>query len=76
VWLPAKDHGDDIDPGLVRKAAACEKRLMPTLFRLVVVLGLLGCLAYGAVLLLAYTVEPSQREIIVTIPPEHFTRRD
>lgn len=61
---------------VVRGAGGCNIRNMPTLFRLVVILGLLGGFAYGAVLLLAYAVQPSQRDIIVNIPAEHFTKRN
>jgi hypothetical protein len=45
---------------------------MPSLIRLLFVLGLLGGLAYGAVLTLATLVEPKPREITVTIPSERL----
>ncbi len=48
---------------------------MPSLFRLLVVLGLLGSIAYGAVFSLAHFVTPKPREITVTISPEKFLKR-
>jgi hypothetical protein len=45
---------------------------MPSLFRLLIVLGILGGLGYGAIYVLAHVVEPHPREIIVTIPQDRF----
>jgi hypothetical protein len=50
-------------------AASC---VMPSLFRLLFVLGVLGGLAYGAVFSLATMVDPKPREITVTIPQDHL----
>jgi phage shock protein PspC (stress-responsive transcriptional regulator) len=47
---------------------------MPSLIRLLFVLGLLGGLAYGAVVLLATFVEPKPREITVTIPQDRLNK--
>jgi hypothetical protein len=47
---------------------------MPSLIRLLFVLGLLGGLAYGGVVLLAMYVEPKPREITVTIPPDRLNK--
>jgi hypothetical protein len=47
---------------------------MPSLLRFLLVIGLLGGLAYGGVYSLAKYVEPQSREIVVTIPPEKFLR--
>ena len=47
---------------------------MPSLFRFLVFLGLLGGLAYGAVFSLATFVKYQPREIIVTVPPDKFSR--
>lgn len=47
---------------------------MPSLFRFLVVLGLLGGLAYGAVFSLANFVSYQPREIVVTIPPNKFVK--
>jgi hypothetical protein len=45
---------------------------MPSLFRLLIVLGILGGLGYGAIYFLAHVVEPHPREISVTVPPDKF----
>ena len=47
---------------------------MPSLIRLLFVVGLLGGLAYGGVVLLAMWVEPKPREITVTIPPDRLNK--
>ncbi len=48
---------------------------MPSLFRLLMVLGLLGGLTYGAMFSLAHFVNPKPREITVTLPPDKFLRK-
>jgi hypothetical protein len=45
---------------------------MPSLLRLLFVIGMIGGLAYGAILTLATFVEPKPREITVTIPQDRF----
>jgi hypothetical protein len=45
---------------------------MPSLLRLLFVVGMLGGLAYGAVFSLATMVDPKPREITVTIPQDHL----
>ena len=45
---------------------------MPSLFRFLVFVGILGGMAYSAMFSLARYVEPKQREIPVTIPPDKF----
>jgi hypothetical protein len=47
---------------------------MPSLMRLIVALGLLGGLAYGAMFALANYVQPKPREITVTIPPDRLAK--
>ena len=47
---------------------------MPSLLRFLLVIGLLGGLAYGGVYSLAKFVEPQPREIVVTIPPDKLLR--
>jgi hypothetical protein len=47
---------------------------MPSLFRLIVALGLLGGLVYGAMFVLANFVEPKPREITVTVAPDRFVK--
>jgi hypothetical protein len=48
---------------------------MPCLLRFLVVVGLLGGLAYGGLYSLAKYVEPQPREIVVTISPDKFLRQ-
>ena len=47
---------------------------MPSLFRLLFFIGLLGGLAYGAVFALANFVPYHPREIVVTVPPEKYLK--
>lgn len=47
---------------------------MPSLFRFLLVVGLLGGLVYAGVASLARLVEPQPREIVVTIPPDKLLR--
>jgi hypothetical protein len=48
---------------------------MPSLFRLIVALGLIGGVIYGAMFALANFVEPKPREISVTVPPDKFVKQ-
>jgi hypothetical protein len=45
---------------------------MPTLFRFLLVIGLLGALVYAAAFSLTRFVDPQPREMSVTIPPDKF----
>ena len=47
---------------------------MPSLFRFLVFMGLLGGIGYVAVFSLANFVKYPQREITVTIPPDNFLK--
>lgn len=42
---------------------------MPTLFRFVTILAVLGGLGFAAMLALAHLVEPEPRDMSVTVPP-------
>jgi hypothetical protein len=48
---------------------------MPSLFRLLFVLGIIGCIGYGIMFALANFVGPKTREISVTIPPDKFIKQ-
>ncbi len=48
---------------------------MPSLFRFLLVLGIIGGLVYGAIYALATFVNPKPREITVTMPPDKFLKR-
>jgi hypothetical protein len=52
-----------------------ERLLMPSLFRLLTVIGVLGGLAYGAMFMLATWFNPQPREITVSIPPDRFAKQ-
>ena len=47
---------------------------MPSLIRLIMALGLLGGFAYGAMFALANFVQPKQREMTITIPPQKLVK--
>jgi hypothetical protein len=47
---------------------------MPSLLRLLMVVGLLGGFAYGAMFALANFVTPKQREMSITIPANKLTK--
>ena len=49
--------------------------IMPSLFRFLVIVAVLGGLGYAAVYVLANFVELKPREITVTIPPDRFLKR-
>jgi hypothetical protein len=48
---------------------------MPSLFRFLIFLGLIGGLGYAAVFSLANFVTYHAREIIVTVPPDKFFKQ-
>ena len=48
---------------------------MPSLFRFIVVVAILGGLGYAAVYALANFVDLKPREITVTIQPDRFLKR-
>lgn len=47
---------------------------MPSLIRLILALGVLAGLGYGAMFSLATFVQPKPREITVTIPPDRLAK--
>jgi hypothetical protein len=47
---------------------------MPSLFRFLLVIGVLGGLGYAGIATLARMVEPQPREITVTIPQEKLLK--
>jgi hypothetical protein len=48
---------------------------MPSLFRFIAVVGLVGGLTYGAMFALANWFDPTPREITVSIPPDKFAKQ-
>jgi hypothetical protein len=49
--------------------------IMPSLFRFLVFVGLIGGIGYVAVFSLANFVKYQPREIVVTIPPDKFLKK-
>ena len=47
---------------------------MPSLFRLLFVLAIIGGIGGAVIVALATLVEPNTREITVTIPPDQFVK--
>jgi hypothetical protein len=57
-----------------RRERSREIASMPSLIRLLMVVGLLGGVAYGAMFALANFVQPKQREMSITIPQQRLTK--
>jgi hypothetical protein len=51
------------------------RSLMPSLFRFLTVVAVLGGIVYGVIFALANFVTPKSREITVTIPPDKFLKK-
>lgn len=47
---------------------------MPSLFRFLIVVGIIGGLVYGSMLALAWTVEPNEREMTIKIPSKRINK--
>ena len=48
---------------------------MPSLFRFLTVVAVLGGLIYGRIFALANFVNPKPREMTVSVPPDRFLKR-
>jgi hypothetical protein len=48
---------------------------MPSLFRFLTLIGVIGGLTYGAMFMLATWFNPKPREITVSIPPDRFAKQ-
>jgi hypothetical protein len=48
---------------------------MPSLIRLLAVVGVIFGLGYAAMFALATLVDPRPREIVVTVPPDRFVKQ-
>jgi hypothetical protein len=48
---------------------------MPSLFRFLTVVAIIGGIVYGALFALANFVTPKSREMTVTIPPDKFLKK-
>ena len=47
---------------------------MPSLMKLLTVVGLIAALGYGAMFALATYVDPRTRQIVVNVPPDRFVK--
>jgi hypothetical protein len=45
---------------------------MPTLFRLLIVLGVIAAIGYGAIWALATLIEPQPRPMTITVPQDRI----
>ena len=52
-----------------------EAHAMPSLFRFLTVVAVLGGLVYGAIFALANFVNPKPREMTVSVPPDKFLKK-
>jgi hypothetical protein len=52
-----------------------EALLMPSLFRFLTVVAVIGGIVYGVIFALANFVNPKPREMIVTIPADKFLKK-
>lgn len=48
---------------------------MPSLFKLLAVVGVIAALGYAAMFALASLVAPKTREMVVTVPPDRFVKQ-
>jgi lipopolysaccharide export LptBFGC system permease protein LptF len=48
---------------------------MPSLFRFLTVVAVIGAIVYGVIFALANFVNPKSREMTVTIPADRFLKR-
>jgi hypothetical protein len=48
---------------------------MPSLFRFLTVVAVIGGIVYGVIFALANFVDPKPREISITIPPDKFVKK-
>jgi hypothetical protein len=65
--LPPAGHSN-------HKIAELAETCVPTLFRFLLVVGLLAGLVYGAMIALVTFVEPEQREIAQTLSPSRLDK--
>lgn len=47
---------------------------MPSLMKLLAVVGVIAALGYGAMFALATFVDPRTRQMVVTVPPDRFVK--
>jgi hypothetical protein len=70
ILVSKSDGGINRDLKSKRRRFGLSERKMPTLFRFLVVIGILGALVYAGAFALTRFVDPQPREMSVTIPPD------
>ncbi len=73
-WLPEHGRTQVLSVAIVHENKRSKRQAVPSLFRFLVILAILGGIAYGAIYTLANWVEPKPREISVTVPPNKFLK--
>jgi hypothetical protein len=58
-----------------RRVAAVRDQRMPTLFRFLTVIAVIGGIIYGTIFVLANLVGPKTREMTVTVQPDKFLKK-
>ena len=53
----------------------CAETPMPTLFRFLTVIAVIGGIIYGTIFVLANLVSPKPREMTVTVQPDKFLKK-
>jgi hypothetical protein len=48
---------------------------MPSLFRFIALLGVIGGIGYAAMFVLATWFDPTPREITISVPPDRFAKQ-
>ncbi|PYF01214.1 hypothetical protein BJ122_12547 [Rhodopseudomonas faecalis] len=61
--------------GFTLRSTSLPEAPMPTLFRFLTVLAVIGGVVYGTIFALANFVGPQTRDMSVTIPPDRFQKR-
>lgn len=52
-----------------------ERLAMPTLFRFLTIIAVIGGVIYGGIYALANLVSPTPREMSVSVPPDKFQKK-
>ena len=73
--LPRRGENDRTHPQQGRARGPHGYAAMPTLIKLLAVVGVIAGIGYAAMFALATLVDPRPREMVVTVPPDHFVKQ-
>ena len=73
--LPRRGENDRTHPQPGRARGRTGNAAMPTLIKLLAVVGVIAGIGYAAMFALATLVDPRPREMVVTVPPDHFVKQ-